>query len=99
MMERRRRLERRAERRYALGGRIFWRKPGSKLDVRGWLSDTSLSGVSFVTGTGRRPTLNEDIELTAPDRSTLRCRVARIAPYDSRLSLVACKATAEHGPQ
>ncbi len=98
-MERRRPLERRSERRYALGGRIFWRKPGRKLNVLGWLSDTSLSGVSFITGTGRRLTLNEDIELTGPDRSTLRCRVARIAPYDRGLSLVACEATAEHGLQ
>ena len=98
-MEQRRRLERRSERRYTLAGRIFWRKPGRNMKVLGWLSDTSLSGVSFITATGMRPSVNEHIELTGPNHSTQCCRVARTTSYDRHLSLVACEATPEHGLQ
>ena len=97
--ERRARLERRSEARYPLAGKVFWRKPGRNLKVLGWLSDTSLSGVSFITAMGMRPSVNEHIELTSPDDSTQRCRVARTTPYDHRLSLIACEATAEYSLQ
>jgi hypothetical protein len=95
--ERRARLERRSEPRYPLAGTVFWRKPGTNLKIRGLLSDTSISSVSFITAEGRRPSVDEYIELTGPDHSMQWCRVARTAPYDRTLSLIACEAPLRAG--
>ncbi len=91
MHEKRQRRDRRSDPRYPLAGKIFWRKPARTLNVLGWLSDTSRSGVSFVTKDNDRIVLGEEIELLNASREIQRYCITRIAPYDSRLSLVACR--------
>ena len=91
MAEKREHWDRRREPRYPTVGRVTWKKGSSKTTLRGWLSDTSRSSASFVAAAARQPSLGEEIEMIDSDRPQQRCRVMRIAPYDARLSLIACR--------
>ena len=91
MAERRERWDRRREPRYPTVGRVTWKREGSKTTSRAWMSDTSRSSASFVAAAARQPSLGEEIEMIDSDQSKQRCRVMRIAPYDARLSLIACR--------
>ncbi len=99
MTDKRTRFDRRSEHRYPLGGRIFWRRSGRPARYPAWLSDTSLSSVSFITAEAVQPSPNDRIELTGHGCSELRCRVTRTAHYGARLSLVGCESTVEEVAQ
>jgi c-di-GMP-binding flagellar brake protein YcgR len=94
MAERRKRWDRRREPRSATAGRATWTKRTCKTTFRGWLSDISRSGASFIAATAQQPSLGEEIQIIDSDRSKQRCRVMRIAPYDDYLSLIACRKVA-----
>jgi hypothetical protein len=91
--------ERRREVRTEAAGRIAWRTAPGQPPVRppaehvGWLSDRSRSSVSFITATATQPSFGQQIEVCSGGgrrRQRQRWRVARTAPYDDQLSLVAC---------
>lgn len=94
--ERRARKERRLERRYPVACKCVWRKSGESREVRAYMSDMSMAGVSFITSTRQRPSINEAIELVGLDQSTQFLRVARTTAYDRQNSLVACEASEGH---
>ena len=94
MTEKRATDDRRTQARQAQAGRIMWRKAGDHATFAGWLSDLSPSSVSFVASARVQPTAGDEIEVIDPDRSRHAYRVTRIAPYDARLALVACRSTA-----
>ncbi|MCP4590459.1 MAG: hypothetical protein GY842_06935 [bacterium] len=91
MTEKRANQDRRQETRDPRAGRIMWRKRGNHAVFAGWLSDLSPSSVSFVASARIQPGAGEEIEVIDTDRSRLVYRVARVAPYDSRLALIACR--------
>ena len=97
MQEKRTKSDRRSEERHDAAGRVFWNQPGRCSTYAGWLSDDSLSGTSFVTATSRRLSVGDVVEVQpqGADSAPQRCQVTRIAPYDRRLSLVACKSAGE----
>ena len=96
MLEKRRQHDRRGEVRGVRAGQIRWRRAGTCTTFRGWLSDASPASVSFIAPDRSRPASGEEIEVFGADRGQRRYRVARIAPYDERLSLVACRRVSRH---
>jgi hypothetical protein len=83
--------ERRQNRRVAVGGRVRWNNVDQPDGCWAWLSDAGPSSIAFITRTDALAMMNDEIELTGPNAPTGRLRVARIAPYDDALSLVAAK--------
>jgi hypothetical protein len=83
--------ERRREPRYPHAEVIGWRFPENEATYRGWVSDKSRSGISFVTPDN--PFLSEGEEINLVSGSSLpdRCRVLRIDSYDDTLRIVACQ--------
>ena len=91
--------ERRSEVRLpASAERISWARKDAVSTTGGWLSDVATSSISFVTPTRDSPVPGDAIELTlnASGRSPQHrsVRVARTAPHDRLLSLVACRTDA-----
>ncbi len=89
----------------AVGGRVFWKKPGTKNPRHmGWLSTTSMSNASFITATEIRPEIGEQVEITDFYDLTRHCKVTRTAPWGhsghsgQRLSLVACSSLTQGNP-
>lgn len=99
MTERRIQRDRRSEPRYPVSGRVFWRKPGRSLSYAGWLSDASTASASFITADHARLTVGEQVQLTGSKHAAQCYRVTRIAPYDDKLSLVACRAPTPGAPE
>ncbi len=95
MREQRARFDRRTEERYPLGGRISWRPAGDTINHPGWLCDTSMTSVSFITPERQEPVPNDQIELSGQGCSRLCCRVTRVASYGGRMSLVGCQSAIE----
>ena len=91
MIEKRRKRDRRREVRRVRAGQIRWRRTGTCTTFHGWLSDVSPASVSFIAPARSRPASGEEIEVFGSDRGQQRYRMTRIAPYDQRLSLVACR--------
>lgn len=82
--------DRRRDRRYPLAGILCWRRAHDDDALSGWSSDTSRSSLSFVTSQRNEPAFGEIIEMSAGGHALQVFRVTRTAPYDDRLSLVAC---------
>lgn len=83
--------DRRNEQRAPVAGRVQWRKESSDDTYRGWLSDRSEASLSFVAGTENRPTTGEWLEIMDSAGFRGRYRVTRVASYDGRLCVVACR--------
>jgi hypothetical protein len=87
--------DRRTETRYALGGRIEWRRPDDLVMGKGWIVDQSDRGVAFITAASLTPVTGEPITIfPRAEHLHAQCgatvRICRVTPYDARLSLVAC---------
>ena len=97
MPEQRAKSDRRSAQRHDAAGRVLWNRPGRHSKYAGWLSDASPSGASFVTATTRPLSVGDVVEVQplGADSAPQRCQVTRIAPYDRRLSLVACKSAGD----
>lgn len=83
--------ERRRDLRTPVAGRIRWNNVNRRGGYAAWLSDRSPSSVAFIMSTATVPLMDEEIELTGPNAPAGRLRIARIAPYDDALSLVAAR--------
>jgi len=92
MNERRRESDRRDDLRRPACGRVSWTKSSSDRTYLGWLSDQSSTSLSFLAGTSCRPSLDEQVVVMGPDRKRRSAQVARIAPFDDHVSLIACRA-------
>jgi len=97
MPEQRTKSDRRSEQRHVAAGRVFWNRRGRHFTHAGWLSDASPSSASFVTATSGGLSVGDVVEVQPQggDSAPQRCQVTRIAAYDRRLSLVACKSADE----
>lgn len=91
MIEKRMQRDRRHEPRGPSAERITWRTRDSGEDFWGYVSDRSLSSVSFMAATKSKPSLGQEVEIVGPDLSQEHCRVMRITPYDGSLSLIGCR--------
>lgn len=89
--------ERRQDRRTALAGRVRWNNVDQPDGYSAWLSDAGPSSIAFITSTDALAMMNDEIELTGPNAPAGRLRIARIAPYDETLSLVAARFTTAAG--
>jgi hypothetical protein len=87
--------DRRREPRYPHAEVIGWCFPESKVTYRGWVSDKSRSGISFVTPDNSCMSLGDEINLHSDSSLSDRCEVVRIEQYDDRLCLVACRSLLE----
>ncbi|MCK4660853.1 MAG: hypothetical protein KAV82_15140 [Phycisphaerae bacterium] len=91
MIEKRERRDRRTEPRWAKAGKVSWGNAGTYATFPAWLSDESRSSVSFITSAGTLPDLGDRIELIGLHLFPQQYHVTRTAPYDGRLSLIACR--------
>ncbi len=85
---------RREEHRHDRFGRLMgWRLENSRRKRRkGWMSDVSPSGLSFLVGTPCRPKLGEDLEVHAEaDGARGLYHVVRLRPLEGNLTLVGCR--------
>ena len=98
MIERRKGEDRRCEPRSEAVGQIAWLQMEQSEPTVGWLSDRSRSSVSFIASSGERPEPGEYIELIGVSPSRQRACVTRVAAYDDRHSLIACRCRAEDSP-
>jgi hypothetical protein len=89
----RREHDRRFEPRRESAGRILWHSDAGPEDNVGWLSDRSLSSLTFVTATQRAPRRGQTIHVVDSAHASRRFRVTRISDYDETCSLIACRAT------
>ena len=94
MTERRTEQDRRSEPRYPVAGRVLWGKPGRSPSCLAWLSDASASSASFITANHAHLTVGAQVQLAGSKHAARHYRVTRLAPYDDKLSLVACRASA-----
>lgn len=92
MIDRRHHRDRRAERRFQTVGRIQWRANRSDRIHRGYISDSSPSGLAFVASRAAEPRIGELVELENPRVLHPKWKVVRIEDYDPNLCLVACAA-------
>jgi hypothetical protein len=90
--------DRRRDRRYPLAGTLSWCRSHDADMLTGWSSDTSRSSLSFVTARRNEPAFGEIIEMSGSGRPSQVFRVTRTAPYDDRLSLVACCVASRQDP-
>jgi hypothetical protein len=91
MTERRNSNERRSDPRTTVAGRIFWKRPGRKLNYVAWMSDASPSSASFITPSCAAPDVGEDLEISPAPGVPRGGRVTRTEEYDERLALIACR--------
>ncbi len=82
--------ERRSVPRRATPGRISWKRENKNINFMGWLSDSSESGISFITSAMSAPLVGEEVSACGEAIGTRRYRVCRVEPYDSHFSLVGC---------
>lgn len=92
MIDRRQARDRRSEHRFQTVGRISWRPGGADHAFKGYISDSSESGLSFVAGRTTEPHIGELVELQSPRELHPMWKVVRIEDYDANLCLVACEA-------
>ena len=82
-------------RRRTPANRVSWTRENADRVCTGWVSDVATSSVAFVTATRDQPAPGEALELTlgatGPHPQYRHVRVARLAPFDSRFTLVACR--------
>ena len=97
MFERRREGDRRSEERWPAAGRISWQKAYGFESGWGVLSDASCSSVSFVTSARGRPEPGAQVNIVAGDHPKGSYRVARVAAFDEKLSLIACRSVCAAG--
>ena len=75
--------------------RVNWTRENADRVCTGFGSDVATSSIAFVTATRDQPALGEALELTlnagGPRPQYRHVRVARLAPFDSRFTLVACR--------
>lgn len=95
MSETRMRPNRRCEPRYYFetGSPVAWQRSAHRTRRRkGWLHDTSKSGISFFVETPRQPHIGEDVLLNRAFNTDSKCyRVVRTVPLEGNLSLVGCR--------
>lgn len=82
--------DRRRERRYAVAGRVAWRRATDEAPASGWLSDASGNSFSFITSAEGAPSHGEQIEIQ-DHRVWPPLKVTRVAAYDANTTLVACR--------
>jgi hypothetical protein len=92
MIDRRRTHDRRSEPRFQTVGRIQWRPNHSAQAFKGYISDSSKSGLSFLAGRSSEPRIGEQVELDCPRALHPVWKVVRVEDYDSNLCLIACEA-------
>jgi len=83
-------MDRRHENRDWAAGLINWESKTDHETHWGLLSDDSQRSVSFITKKTFEPLPGEDIQVNRSNRPPQEFSVARVAPYDRSLSLVAC---------
>ena len=91
--------DRRSVPRRATPGRISWKRANKNINFMGWLSDSSESGISFITSAMSAPLVGEEVSACGDAIGTRRYRVQRVEPYDSHFSLVGCAFIAVSEPQ
>lgn len=86
-------LERRANDRVrCCGERLVWKRERSRRNMKGWLNDISLKGVSFLIEQRRTPSEGETVEVRTDRRSEpMSFTVMRVSPEGADLALVACE--------
>lgn len=78
---------------YKSGCALAWCRDGkARRRRRGWLNETSMSGLSFYVETTKRPSVGDDIVINDWEGTdVILCHVVRVMPLDKEMSLVGCR--------